>query len=136
MATKQKIAELDEQVVNYDKMSEEVLNEISHVGGQRDDELRKMDHLHDEIEKLEELMKSSELNVAKLKEEQEKMALERNTRMVVLQTEKSKLERQKELLIKKIKSQQKEKEEGLTHSREVTRIMNKLNKIIGQKKAS
>ena len=93
-----------------------------------------MGHLQDEIQKLEELMKSSEQNIISLKEEQEKMVLDRDAKIVILQTEKTKLDHHKQLLIKKIKSQQKEKEEGLTHSREVNRIMNKLNKIIGSKK--
>ena len=133
MAARQKQAEIERASAEWDLRKKAVRDEMMRAVGRREEEQKRIEQTHDQIEKLNELLQQSSDNVNKLREEQEKMAGEREGRRRELEAEREKLGRQKELLIKKIKSQQKEREEGLIYAREVGRVTAMLNRLTAKK---
>jgi chromosome segregation ATPase len=107
LATKQKVKELDLIIEAYDQSYDKLLKRIIYLGGERDEQQRRIGSTHESIEKLRELLKEGDGHAGSLKEEQESMESERQNKMLALNEERAKLQRQKDLLIKKIKSQQK-----------------------------
>lgn len=51
-ATKQKVRELDLIVEAYDRKFIELKNNLIYIGGEKEDKMKKVSSLHDEIEKL------------------------------------------------------------------------------------
>lgn len=59
LATKQKIRELDLMIQAYDMKSDKLLTKIMYIGGQREEECRKINTVQEDIEKLRELLKAT-----------------------------------------------------------------------------
>lgn len=80
MAARQKLAEIERATTEWDQRKKALREEMIKVVGRREEEQKRIEQTHDQIEKLNELLQQSSDNVKKLREEQEKMTLERESR--------------------------------------------------------
>jgi hypothetical protein len=70
MAARQKLSEIEKYNLEWDKRKMAIREETSRTVSKREGEQKKIDQIHDQIEKLNELLQQSSDNIKKLQEEQ------------------------------------------------------------------
>jgi K+/H+ antiporter YhaU regulatory subunit KhtT len=68
MAARQKMKEIEKCNLEWDRRKAELKEEIAKTISKREDEQRRIDQIHDQIEKLNELLQQSSDNIKRLKE--------------------------------------------------------------------
>jgi peptidoglycan hydrolase CwlO-like protein len=70
MAARQKLSEIEKCNLEWEKRKMAIRDEMSRTVSKREGEQKRIDQIHEQIEKLNELLQQSSDNIKKLQEEQ------------------------------------------------------------------